>query len=160
MTPGELQRHSALIAAALSGGQRDDARLVTGKRRSFGLNASRAVVHIPFPLPAEGWSVRSLTCGIALQCAPSKDRIAAYPLDDLSPRERRAVAVVEGRVALGWVARHWAGLLPECGWLLGDVEPADPDMDGADVLAAALDLARERGPIEVHPLLGRLPHPQ
>jgi nitric oxide reductase activation protein len=45
----------------------------------------------------------------------------------------------------------------ECERLLGDLQPADPDMDGADIVATALDLARARGPIAVHPLLGRLP---
>jgi len=155
--PGVLQRNSALIAVALSGGRRRDARLVTGERRAFCLNADRSVVLVPRPLPARDWTARSLTCGIALQCALSKDRIATYPLGDLGPRERRALAVVEGRVALGWIADRWAGLLAECERLLGRLDLADPDMDGAEIVAAALDLARGRDPISVHPLLGRLP---
>jgi nitric oxide reductase NorD protein len=156
-SPGVLQRDSALIAAALSGGRRRNARLVTGERRAFGLNADRTVVLVPHPLPASGWTDRSLTCGITLQCSPSKDRIATHALDDLAPRERRAVSIVEGRVALGWIAALWPGLRPECERLLGALELADPEMDGATILATALDLAEAGAPLGVHPLLGRLP---
>lgn len=153
----ELQRRCALIAATLSDGGRDDARLVTGEHRGFSLNTSRTAVHVPHPPLASDWSPRTMTCGIALQAAPSKDRVASVPLDDLAPRERRALSVVEGRAALGWIASRWAGLLPEFERTLGAIETAAPDLDGREMLAEAFRLARSGDPLVVHPLLGRLP---
>jgi hypothetical protein len=154
---GDAERRCALVAAVLSDGRRKDARLVTGSRRAFGLNRSLTVVHVPFPQLEPGWTVRTLTCGIALQCAPSKERLAAYPLVDLTPRERLAVAVVEGRVALAWIRARWPGLLPEFERVLGTVDLADADSAARDMLAAAVDLSRSREDLAVHPLLGRLP---
>ena len=154
---GEVQRGCALLAVALSDGRRQDARLVTGEHRAFGLNALRAVVNVPHPHLASGWSSRTLTCGVALQCSPSKDRIAAFRLHELSEREQLALALTEGRVALGWIASRWAGLLSECHRVLGPVEVADPDLDGGDILDEAVRLAKERGPLPRHALFGRLP---
>src|SRR5262245_27608883 len=108
-TPGDVQRRCALIAAALSDGRRHDARLVTGEQRAFGLNRDRTIVNVPFPSSQADWSARNLTCGIALQCSPTKDRVAAYALNDLRERDALALAIIEARVALGWVATHWAG---------------------------------------------------
>lgn len=153
----ELQRRCVHVAVALSRGGRDDARLVTGEHRGFGLNTARTAVHVPHPPLAADWSPRTMTCGIALQAAPSKDRVATVPLSALAPRERLALAVVESRVALGWVAATWPGLLPEFERVLGDLETADPDLDGRGMLAAAFQLARSREALVAHPLLGRLP---
>ncbi|MDQ2649272.1 MAG: VWA domain-containing protein [Actinomycetota bacterium] len=153
-----MQAGYGLVADVLSDGRRTDARLVTGEHRAFGLDPGRTVVHVPYGSLDRTWTRRTITGGIALQCAPSKDRIAGYALDDLSPRERRAVAVVEGRVALGWVASHWGGLVPELQSRLADLEPDDPDRDGGDIVAEAVGLAAGRSPIEVPVLLGRLPH--
>ena len=100
-----------------------------------------------------------MTCGIALQCAPSKDRIAELALDDLSPRERRRPVVVEVRVALGWVAARLAGPGPECERLLGQVDLADPDIDGARHRSPRrCGWPASPMPLVVDPLLGRLPH--
>lgn len=154
---GAVQARYALIADMISDGRRSDARLVTGEHRSFSLNPARTVVHVPHPPLTATWNERSATCGIAFQCAPSKDRIAEHALDDLSPRERRAVAVVEGQVALGWIVARWGGLLSELERLLGSIELADPDMDGAAIIAAALRLAHSAEPFSVDPLLGSLP---
>ena len=129
---------------------------MTGPHRGFSLNAARTAVHVPYPHLAPDWSIRTLTCGIALQCAPSKDRIASFALDGLTPREQLALSVIESRVALGWIAAQWVGLLPELERVLGGVETADPELDGREILAAARRLARSREPLAPHPLLGRL----
>nr|MDT0663799.1 hypothetical protein [Micromonospora sp. DSM 115978] len=85
---GDLQRRYALIASTLSYGNLVEARLVSGEHRAFRLNPTRTVVHVPFPPLAADWSTRVMTCGIALQAAPSKCRVASLPLDGLAPRER------------------------------------------------------------------------
>ena len=108
-----LQHQATIVADLLSAGRRLEARLVTGDDRAFGLNPTRTVVHVPYPDLERRWTTRSVTCGIALQCSPSKDRIAELPLADLTDRERRAVSVVEGHVAAAWAAATWPGLAPE-----------------------------------------------
>ena len=114
---------------------------MSGERRSFGLNASRNVVHVPYPPPVPGWTLRTMTSGVALQCSPSKDRTARYPLHELSPRELGALTIVEGGVALGWIAASWPGLMPELRRVLPDLEIVDPELDGQAMLERALSLA-------------------
>ncbi|MFD6860014.1 nitric oxide reductase activation protein NorD [Rhodococcus sp. NPDC060090] len=162
-SPLTIERSCALTAVAFSEGRRDDARLISGERRSFGLSGTRRVVQVPYPPPVEDWSLRTLTCGVALQCSPSKDRIAHYPLHELSARERAALTVVEGNVALGWVGARWPGLLPDLTRLLPGHDPVDGDTDSVDMLRMTDTLARSREPLTVHPVLGRLPleeHPR
>ena len=113
---------------------------MSGERRSFGLNASRNVVHVPYPPPVPGWTLRTMTSGVALQCSPSKDRTARYPLHELSPRELGALTIVEGGVALGWIAASWPGLMPELRRVLPDLEIVDPELDGQAMLERALSL--------------------
>lgn len=151
-----LERSCALTAVVLSERRRDDVRLVTGEHRSFGLSPSRRIVHVPYPV-ASGWSRRTLTCGVALQCSPSKERIAAYRLYELSARERRALIVVEASVALGWIATRWPGLVAELQRVVPDLEIASPELDGQQMLERATALARSRQPLAGHPLLGSLP---
>lgn len=151
-----VERSCALTAVALSNQRRVDASLVTGSQRSFGLNTHLNVVHVPFPaLP--GWSRRTLTCGVALQCSPSKDRVTGYRLNELTARELSALTLVEAGVALGWVAENWAGLVPEFGRVVPGLEPADPEMDAAEMLTRAVALARSRQPLVLDPVLGALP---
>lgn len=157
MSAGDRQRRYGLVAALLSDGGRTDARLVTGELRAFGTNATRTVVHVPHPSLRSDWNDRTMTCGIALQCAPSKSRLAEVDLADLTPREHRSLCLVEGRVALGWVAQHWAGLLPELERLLGDLDPVDPDLSAEAMRDQATQLARSGAAVEVHPLFGLLP---
>jgi hypothetical protein len=154
---GEVQRRSALLAVALSDRRRMDACLVTGEHRAFGLDADRRIVRVPHPHLGPAWSTRTVTLGIALQCSPSKDRIAPFKLDDLTARERLAVSVTEFQVALGWLGVRWPGLLPEAQRMVGGLEAADPDMDGGDILDAGISLARTRERLRPHPLFGRLP---
>lgn len=152
-----VERSCALTAVALSGQRRTGAHLVSGQHRGFGLSSLLDVVHVPYPMPVGDWTRRTLTCGIALQCSPSKDRITAYRLNELSARELSALTLVEAGVALGWVAAHWPGLLPELRRLLPDLDIADPDMDAKEMLNRAVELARTRQTLLVAPLLGRLP---
>lgn len=152
-----IERSCALTAVAFSGHRREGVRLITGERRSFGLNAARSIVHIPYPTVAPNWTRGTLTCGVALQCAPSKDRIARYPLHELSPRELGALSIVEGGVAAGWIADRLPGLLPELRRLLPDLEIADHDLEEHEILRRAMVLARTRQELPDHPLLGRPP---
>ncbi|MGW5384969.1 MorD protein [Nocardia sp. NPDC003963] len=148
-----LERSCALTAVAFSDRRRHGARLITGERRVFGLDPARTVVQVPYPAPPE-WTRRTLTCGVALQCAPSKDRIAAYPLHELSPRELASVAVVEGGVAMGWIADRFPGLIPELRRILPELEPADPETPGLEILDRAVALARAHPAPATHLLLG------
>ena len=130
---------------------------MSGEHARFGLNDARSIVHVPYPLPARDWTLRSLTCGVALQCSPSKDRIAQYPLHELSPRELVALTLVEGGVALGWVAARWPGLLPELRRLLPGLEIADGDLDAPGMLCRTDAVAQSGQELSSHPLLGALP---
>lgn len=151
-----VERCCALVAVALSQGRRKGVRLVSGERRTFGMNRSHTVIEVPYPSLAADWNRRTLTCGVALQCAPSKDSLNGYALQELSPREIRALTIVEGRVALAWISKQWPGLLPELARHLGDLEAITGDPDGAAMLDAAMELAKSRGNLGRYPLLGRL----
>ena len=154
--PLAIERSCALTAVALSDRRREAARLMTGENRSFSLNANLSVVHVPYPA-ARDWTRRTLTCGVALQCSPSKDRLARYRLRDLSAREVRALTLVEAGVALGWLAARWPGLLTELRRALPGLEIGDGDMEAAAMLDRAIELARSQQPLAEHPLLGTLP---
>lgn len=151
-----LERSCAVTAVALSEQRREGVRLVTGERRSFGLNATLTLVHVPYPA-VPGWTRRTLTCGVALQCSPSKERITEYRLHELSTRELHALTLVEGAVALGWLASRWPGLLPEAQRLLPGVRAEAGDMDAQEMLNRAIALAATGQALTVHPLLGTLP---
>src|SRR5918996_1520307 len=111
-----IERSCALTAVALSEQRREGVRLVSGEKRAFGLNANLKFVHVPYP--SFDWTQRTLTCGVALQCSPSKDRLTEYRLNELSARELHALVLVEASVALGWIASRWPGLLTEIGRVL------------------------------------------
>ncbi|OMC52720.1 MorD protein [Mycobacterium sp. IS-836] len=151
-----LERRCAVTAVALSDRRREGARLVTGERRRFGLNAGLTFVHIPYPAMAD-WTCRTLTCGVALQCSPSKERITEYGLNELSARELRALALVEAGVAVGWIGARWPGLLPELRRLLPEVRADAGDMNAEEMLNRAVALAATGGALTTHPLLGDLP---
>jgi nitric oxide reductase NorD protein len=151
-----LERSCAVTAVALSEQRREGVRLVTGVHRSFGLNAGLTHVHVPYP-PSPDWSRRTLTCGVALQCSPSKDRLTDYRLNELSSRELRALLLVEATVASGWISSRWPGLVSELRWALPDIEATAPDTDAHEMLNRAIALARTDDSLTVHPLLGTLP---
>lgn len=152
-----MERSCSLTAFVLSEQRRTEAHLVSGQHRGFGLSSMLDVVHVPYPVIARDWSRRTVTCGIALQCAPSKDRITEYRLSELTGRELSALTLVEAGVALGWVAARWPGLLGELRCRLPEVEVAAADTDAPEMLDRALTLARSNQPLVVDPLLGILP---
>src|SRR3954463_8415028 len=152
-----VERSCAVTAVALSGQRRQGVRLISGARRGFGLSSRLDFIHVPYPLPAHDWTRRTLTCGVALQCSPSKDRLVEYRLNELLARELRALTLVEAGVALGWLASNWPGLLAEVRRILPDLDMAPADMDAKEMLDRAVALARTPQPLGTHPLLGRLP---
>ncbi|WP_370653156.1 MULTISPECIES: nitric oxide reductase activation protein NorD [Mycobacterium] len=152
-----IERSCALTAVALSERRRGGARLTTGTKRGFGVSPALDLVHVPYPPLVHDWTRRTLTCGVALQCSPSKERLAHYRLTDLTPRENRALTLIEAGVAVGWIASRWPGLMPEIDRLLPDVPVGDPDLDAPSMFDRAIDLARTGHPIAEHPLLGMLP---
>lgn len=152
-----IERSCAVTAVALSGQRREGVRLVTGAHRVFSLNSALDYVHVPYPATDRAWTRRTLTCGVALQCSPSKDRLVAYRLNELSARELRALSLVEAGVALGWMASKWPGLLAETQRLLPDLHVLSDDMEAEEMLRRAVELARTGQPLSVHPLLGTLP---
>ncbi|MEU1985551.1 MorD protein [Nocardia sp. NPDC019395] len=151
-----LESSCAVTAVAFSARRRSGARLITGERRAFGLNPAQTVVHVPYP-PLPGWTRRTVTCGVALQCAPSKERIARYALHELSPRELASLSVVEGNVAMGWIAATFPGLIPELRRVLPDFDIGDPDLDGLAIVDRAVAAARSSRPPVAHPILGTPP---
>ena len=152
-----VERSCAVTAVALSDQRREGVRLVTGQHREFSLSSTLDFVHVPYPPIQRDWTRRTLTCGIALQCSPSKDRLVAFRLNELSARELRALTLVEGGVALGWIALHWPGLLGAARRALPDLPVSSPDMNGDEMLDRAVSLALVSQPLGFHPLLGRLP---
>lgn len=151
-----LERSCAVTAVALSAQRRTGARLVGGQHRGFGLDAALQVIHVPYP-SHPGWTRRTLSAGVALQCSPSKDRLTAFRLHELSARELRALTLVEAGVALGWVAATWPGLLDELHTRLPGLSPADADCDAEEMLHRAVELARGPQALDTDPLLGSLP---
>ncbi|HEY9312465.1 nitric oxide reductase activation protein NorD [Williamsia sp.] len=156
-SPLSLERTCGLIAVAFSGHRRSGARLMTGVRRSFGVDRTQTIVEVPYPPPQTDWTTRTLTCGVALQCSPSKEDIGRYPLHELSPRELAALTIVEAEVALGWIAEHWPGLVPELNRILAGVPIPDHPYNATEMLRRADVMARSRDSIVPHPLLGQLP---
>jgi nitric oxide reductase NorD protein len=152
-----LERCCALVASALSDGRRGGVRLLSGERRCFGMNAARTIVNVPYPGLGPDWTLRALTGGIALQCSPSKDRIAHYRLQELTVREVKALTIVEAEVALGWVSTSWPGLLPELRRFLPSLGVRNGELGGPAILDRALTLARSGRELFCHSLLGELP---
>src|SRR5215207_5855873 len=131
-----IERSCAVTAVALSGQRREGVRLVTGDNR--GLSSALDFVHVPYPPIEQDWTRSTLTCGVALQCSPSKDRLVEYRLNELSAREVRALTLVEAGVALGWIAFRWPGLLAEMRRVLPDLEVAPGDVDAKEMLNRAV----------------------
>ena len=152
-----LERSCAVTAVALSGQRREGVRLVTGEHREFGLSSTLRFVHVPYPWIGRDWTRRTMTCGVALQCSPSKERLATFRLNEMTARELRAVTLVEAGVALGWIASNWPGLLDETHRVLPDLPALPADTDAAEMINRAISMSRTAEPLSVHPLLGRLP---
>src|ERR1700730_11985743 len=95
-----IERSCALTAVALSARRREGVRLVTGARREFSLSPQLDFVHVPYPSIERDWTRRTLTCGVALQCSPSKERLATFQLNELPARDLSAITLVASTVAL------------------------------------------------------------
>jgi hypothetical protein len=133
---------------------------MSGEQRTFSLSPSRTIVNIPFPVRQSDWTLRTLSCGVGLQCAPSKDVIAERSIHKLTSRELRALTIVEGRAAMGWLATNWPGTIPELRLRLPGLDPIVDDIDGGAMLDLALALADSAAPLPDYELLGRLPMPE
>jgi hypothetical protein len=151
------ERSCAVTAVVLSGQRRAGARLITGQHRAFGLSSQLDYVHVPYPAQGRAWNRRTLTCGVALQCSPSKERLVEYRINELSTRELVALTLVEAGVAFGWIARQWPGLLAELRGALPGLDPADADMEAGEMLNRAVATARTSHALTIDPLLGELP---
>lgn len=151
------ERTSSVTAVVLSDRRREGARLVTGAHRWLSLNSSATFVHVPHPPPARNWTRRTMTCGIALQCAPSKERLAEYRLNELSERELQALTHIEAGVAFGWVTARWPGLAAEIQQVLPGLRAGDAEQDSTTMISQAIRLAQTDCELAYHPLLGRLP---
>ena len=152
----QVERTGALVASVFSEGRRQGVRLISGERRCFGTNEERTLVNIPYPATHPDRTLRTLTCGVALQCSPSKDRLAQFSLQELSPRELVALTIAEGEVALGWIASRWPGLLPDLRRLLPNLEVASGDLDGPAMMDRAMALVRSGHELRYDNLLGQL----
>jgi hypothetical protein len=152
-----FERSCAVTAVALSEQRRVGVRLVTGRHRSFGLNATLGYVHVPYPAITGDWTRRAITCGVALQCSPSKERVTEFRLHEMSARELRALTLVEAGAALGWIASRWPGLMDELRRALPDLDILPGGIDTEAILSRAIALARTDKQLGVDPLLGTLP---
>ncbi|WKG02538.1 nitric oxide reductase activation protein NorD [Mycolicibacterium sp. HK-90] len=152
-----LERSCAVTAVALSGQRRTGVRLVTGAHRAFGVSATLDYVHVPYPQLERDWGRRTVTCGVALQCSPSKERLAHYRLNELSARELRALTTIEARVSLGWVAQNWTGLLDEFHKVAPELEALPATLEADEMLRRAVEAARDGDVPHAHPIAGRLP---
>src|SRR3954463_2490601 len=132
-----IERSCAVTAVALSEQRREGVRLVTGAERTFGLNTALKFVHVPYPTIDATWTRRTMTCGVALQCSPSKERVTDYRLNEMSARELRALTIVEASVACGWIASRWPGLTAEIRRVLPDLPPAAGDMPAQEIFNRA-----------------------
>jgi hypothetical protein len=151
------ERTFALVASTLSERRRQSVRLVSGERRAFALNTARTVVKVPYPGLHAEWTMRAWTCGIALQCSPSKDRIAQLRLQELTQREARALSIVEAQVAAGWIHARWPGLSANVAQFLPGLEALSAELDGKAMLERALALASSHNELSYHLLMGELP---
>lgn len=155
-----IEQSCSFLAVAFSAGKRKGTRLVSGERREFGLNPTRTHVKVPWPVLGKDWSTRTLSCGVALQCAPSKDLIAHFPIAELSPRERSALRIVEGGAALGWIQLNWPGLIPECKRLMPDLEIIKENISIDELIYRVERLANSTSTLKSYALLGQLPSPE
>ena len=152
--PARLAAAAAVLAPALSGGRRREARPVSGATAAFATDLVRVYVpHPPPPHPGVA-PMAHVTAGIALQGAPTKEAAAALPLAELDRVTRRALQLVEGDAAMAWVGEHWPGLLDDLVALSG--RRPEPDRRD-DLLQRAVALVRAGGVGDVPAIYGLLP---
>ena len=130
-TAGSLQRNCARDRRRAVRWPPHDARLVTGEHRMLRpeLRPQRGERSVPAPRPRLERPHAHLRHRVAVR-ARRRTGSRRYAVEELPPRELAALAVVEGQVALGWIAATWRGLLPEFERVLGGTSTSlDPDLD-------------------------------
>ncbi len=156
--PSDLSHRIELLAPALSRGRRQSAHLVTGAERAFFVSRSCSRVFVPFPPLGGDASLRTITCGIALQSSPSKEAIASLPFHELRAAERRALLRVEGEISMTWVIQEWPGLEADIRRRLRGLECREIELDGKEILKIALGSSQGgKGGVHLPPLIGELP---
>lgn len=146
----ELADVVAVLAPAMSAGRRRGAQVVSGERAYFATDLSTVYV------PASNGPVRATTVGVALQCSPTKEMTVGFDLAALTPRDRRALRIVEGRAAMGWVVAEWPALRGVFEHLVPAHAP-HPCADAAELATRAADLAGSDDVLDVPELFGVLP---
>lgn len=158
LDPMKLVQIIENLAPALSQGRRLTGRLVTGKRSAFFTGRNCEIVYVPYPIIGADKTLRTVTCGLALQASPSKEALAALPLHELRASERDALSIVEGEVAMAWAIEHWPGLEADLRRALPDLRPRKlVDIDGKELVEEALSLNKRQSGIQVPEILGLLP---
>lgn len=169
-TLSELSEVAAVLVPAMSDGRRDTAQIVTGAGAAFATDLSTVYLSGPTltagpgrtdpTVPAGMGPARVATAAVALQCSPTKELVAALDLSALTPRQRRALRIVEGRAALAWVGARWPRLGHDLGRLVPDQSPR-PVSGPEELLELAGELALGSAVLEVPDLFGVLPgrHP-
>jgi hypothetical protein len=166
----DLDRMASLLAVALSRGRRGGAVIDSGPSQAFQTDLRLITVPAGLPLAADDPLV--LACGVALQCAPSKEDAVRLRWWELPRRQRGALAWAEGEAAARWVSETWPGLATTIGALFhtgrrlrqrpgaahvllsfGDALPSDEGYDGAYAradVAKAVDEQRRAGTLVSH----------
>lgn len=158
LDPIKLVQVIETLAPALSQGRRLVGRLVTGNRRAFFTGRNCEVIYVPYPIVGAERTLRTVTCGIALQSSPSKEALSVLPLQELRPSELAALSIVEGEVAMAWAIEHWPGLEADLRKELPALNPRKlVDIDGKDLIEEALSRHKYQSAIEVPEILGLLP---
>ncbi|MFC3774444.1 nitric oxide reductase activation protein NorD [Mycolicibacterium holsaticum] len=144
---------AAVLAPALSGGRRHATQLVSGERGSFGTDLSTVYVPVAQSNPPGITVIRAMTLGIALQSSPTKEMVSTLDWSVLTPRERRALRIVEGRAAMGWATASWPAMSPGYAAMVPD-QRAEPVSDIDELLQQAYELARSNLVLNVPELFG------
>lgn len=157
--PSQLATTIDTMAPALSQGRRLTARLVTGAQRAFFTDRNCRTIYVPYPVLGGDQSLRTVSCGMALQCSPSKEALAGLPLHELSHSELATLSIIEGEVAMAWAMEYWPGLKADLEKLLPELTPRKLiEIDGKELVAEALQRRRTQGGAKQVPdILGLLP---
>jgi hypothetical protein len=150
----DLDRMASLLAVALSQGRRGGAVIDSGPSQAFQTDLRLITVPAGPPLAADDPLV--LACGVALQCAPSKEDAVRLRWWELPRRQRGALAWAEGEAAARWVSETWPGLATTIGALFPWVGTGPVTVDSAAVDAPGRRTDRRRPP-ELPALFGVLP---
>lgn len=151
-----VEQAAPLLVRALSGGRR--ARVLLDRGPARALQTDLVTVTVPYPLP-DGWSLRTLTCALALQSSPSKEAAASIPWTTFRRRDRAALWWVESEVAVAWACQTWPGLRDELQRLLPEIGDGPVVLDAAELAKLARQRSRSGRRGEPPAIFGRLTPP-